>query len=74
VLDAGIDAEFVIAGQGESEFNLRRRAERLRIADRTTFAGRNVIGALPAGPRRLLPDLALPHRGPPQPGCTKSPA
>jgi glycosyltransferase involved in cell wall biosynthesis len=44
VLDAGIDAEFVIAGQGESEFDLRRRAERLRIADRTTFAGRNVIG------------------------------
>jgi glycosyltransferase involved in cell wall biosynthesis len=44
VLDAGIDAEFVIAGQGEAEFDLRRRAERLRIADRTTFAGRNVIG------------------------------
>jgi glycosyltransferase involved in cell wall biosynthesis len=44
VLDAGIDAEFVIAGQGESEFDLRRRAERLRIADRTTFAGWNVIG------------------------------
>jgi glycosyltransferase involved in cell wall biosynthesis len=44
VLDAGIDAEFVIAGQGEAEFDLRRRADRLRIADRTTFAGRNVIG------------------------------
>jgi glycosyltransferase involved in cell wall biosynthesis len=44
VLDAGIDAEFVIAGQGEAEFDLRRRAEKLRIADRTTFAGRNVIG------------------------------
>jgi glycosyltransferase involved in cell wall biosynthesis len=43
VLDAGIDAEFVIAGQGESD-DLRRRAERLRIAERTTFAGWNVIG------------------------------
>jgi glycosyltransferase involved in cell wall biosynthesis len=44
VLDAGIDAEFVIAGQGEAEVELRRRADRLRITDRTTFAGRNVIG------------------------------
>jgi len=44
VLDAGLDAEFVIAGQGEAEVDLRRRATRLRIADRTTFAGRNVIG------------------------------
>ncbi len=44
VLDAGLDAEFVIAGQGEGEVDLRRRAARLRIADRTTFAGRNVVG------------------------------
>jgi glycosyltransferase involved in cell wall biosynthesis len=44
VLDSGIDAEFVIAGQGEAEVDLRRRAARLRIADRVTFAGRNVIG------------------------------
>jgi glycosyltransferase involved in cell wall biosynthesis len=44
VLDAGLDAEFVIAGQGEAEVDLRRRAARLRIADRTTFAGRNVVG------------------------------
>jgi glycosyltransferase involved in cell wall biosynthesis len=44
VLDAGIDAEFVIAGQGEGEVDLRRRAARLRIADRITFAGRNVVG------------------------------
>jgi glycosyltransferase involved in cell wall biosynthesis len=44
VLDAGIDAEFVIAGQGEAEVELRRRAGRLRIADRVTFAGRQVVG------------------------------
>jgi glycosyltransferase involved in cell wall biosynthesis len=44
VLDAGIDAEFLIAGQGECEVDLRRRAGRLRIADRVTFAGRQVVG------------------------------
>lgn len=44
VLDAGIDAEFVIAGQGEAEVDLRRRAGRLRIADRVTFVGRHVVG------------------------------
>lgn len=44
VLDAGIDAEFVIAGQGEDEVDLRRRAERLRIADRVTFAGHSLEG------------------------------
>lgn len=44
VLDAGVDAEFVIAGQGEDEVDLRRRAHRLRIADRVTFAGIPVVG------------------------------
>jgi glycosyltransferase involved in cell wall biosynthesis len=44
VIDAGVDAEFVIAGQGEDEVDLRRRADRLRIADRVTFAGIPVVG------------------------------
>ncbi len=44
VIDAGIDAEFVIAGQGEDEVDLRRRADRLKIADRVTFAGIPVVG------------------------------
>jgi glycosyltransferase involved in cell wall biosynthesis len=44
VIDAGADAEFVIAGQGEDEVDLRRRAHRLRIADRVTFAGIPVVG------------------------------
>jgi glycosyltransferase involved in cell wall biosynthesis len=38
VVDSGVDAEFLIAGQGEDEAELRRRADRLRIADRLTFA------------------------------------
>jgi glycosyltransferase involved in cell wall biosynthesis len=38
VVDAGVDAEFLIAGEGEDEGDLRRRAQRLRIADRLTFA------------------------------------
>jgi len=38
VVDDGLDAEFLIAGQGDDEADLRRRAERLRIADRLTFA------------------------------------
>ncbi len=44
VIDAGVDAEFVIAGQGDDEFDFRRRAERLKIADRVTFAGIPVVG------------------------------
>lgn len=44
VVDGGVDAEFVIAGQGEDEVDLRRRAERLRIAERVTFAGTPVVG------------------------------
>jgi glycosyltransferase involved in cell wall biosynthesis len=36
-LDAGIDAEFLIAGPRRDEGELRRRAQRLRIADRVTF-------------------------------------
>ena len=39
VVDAGVDAEFVVAGQGREEGDLRRRAERLGVADRVTFAG-----------------------------------
>jgi glycosyltransferase involved in cell wall biosynthesis len=38
VVDMGLDAEFLIAGQGEDEGDLRRRAERLRMAERLTFA------------------------------------
>ena len=38
VIDAGVDAEFVIAGRGPREAELRRGTERLRIADRVTFA------------------------------------
>ena len=44
VLDAGVDAEFVVVGQGVEEGDLRRRADRLRIADRVTFAGDAAIG------------------------------
>jgi glycosyltransferase involved in cell wall biosynthesis len=44
VIDAGVDAEFVIAGQGGDEADLRRRAHRLKIADRVTFAGIPLLG------------------------------
>jgi glycosyltransferase involved in cell wall biosynthesis len=44
VVDAGIDAEFVIAGQGEAEVELRRRASRLKIADRLTFTTHSLVG------------------------------
>lgn len=37
IVEAGIDAEFVVAGQGPDEADLRRRAERLGVADRVTF-------------------------------------
>lgn len=39
VVQAGVDSEFVVAGQGHEEGDLRRRADRLGIADRVTFAG-----------------------------------
>ena len=39
VVNAGIDAEFVVAGQGRDEADLRRRADRLGIAGRVTFVG-----------------------------------
>ncbi len=44
VIDAGVDAEFLIAGEGEDEGELRRRAERLRIAERLTFADDIPVG------------------------------
>jgi glycosyltransferase involved in cell wall biosynthesis len=44
VVDAGMDAEFLIAGEGEDEGELRRRAERLRIAERLTFADEIPVG------------------------------
>lgn len=44
VFEAGVDAEFVIAGQGEDEVDLRRKADRLKIADRVTFASIPVLG------------------------------
>jgi glycosyltransferase involved in cell wall biosynthesis len=44
VLDAGIDAEFVLVGEGEEEGDLRRRADRLRLTDRLTFASDAAVG------------------------------
>ena len=44
VLDAGIDAEFVLVGEGEEEGDLRRRADRLRLTDRLTFASDAAFG------------------------------
>jgi glycosyltransferase involved in cell wall biosynthesis len=44
VLDAGVDAEFVLVGEGEEEGDLRRRADRLRLAERLTFAGDAAVG------------------------------
>jgi glycosyltransferase involved in cell wall biosynthesis len=38
ILDGGRDAEFVIAGQGASDVELRRRAQALGIAERVTVA------------------------------------
>ena len=39
LVEQGSDAEFVIAGDGPDEFELRRYADHLRIADRVTFTG-----------------------------------
>lgn len=44
VLEAGLDAEFVIAGLGPDEADLRRRADRLGITERVTFAGIPAVG------------------------------
>ena len=44
VIDSGLDVEFLIAGQGEDEGDLRRRAERLRIAERLTFSADLPVG------------------------------
>jgi glycosyltransferase involved in cell wall biosynthesis len=45
ILDAGRDAEFVIAGQGASHVELRRRAQALRITERVTVAEFPSVGA-----------------------------
>jgi glycosyltransferase involved in cell wall biosynthesis len=45
VLDSGVDAEFVIAGQGTSHVELRRRAQGLGIAERVTVAELTSVGA-----------------------------
>jgi glycosyltransferase involved in cell wall biosynthesis len=45
ILDAGRDAEFVIAGQGAGHFDLRRRAQDLRIAERVTVVEFPSVGA-----------------------------
>ncbi len=45
VLDSGVDAEFVIAGQGTSHVELRRRAQALGIAERVTVAEFTSVGA-----------------------------
>ena len=44
VIDSGLDAEFLIGGQGHDEGDLRRRAERLKISERLTFADELPIG------------------------------
>jgi glycosyltransferase involved in cell wall biosynthesis len=45
VLDSGRDAEFVIAGQGATHLDLRRRAQALGIAERVTLAEFPSVGA-----------------------------
>ena len=45
VLESGVDAEFVIAGQGASHVELRRRAQDLGIAERVTVAEFPSVGA-----------------------------
>jgi glycosyltransferase involved in cell wall biosynthesis len=45
VLDAGYDAEFVIAGEGVKHPDLRRRAQQLRIGERVTAADFPSVGA-----------------------------
>src|SRR5262249_35758568 len=45
ILDDGRDAEFLIAGQGASHVDLRRRAKALRIAERVTVAEFPSVGA-----------------------------
>jgi glycosyltransferase involved in cell wall biosynthesis len=45
ILDSGRDAEFVIAGQGPSHVELRRRAQALGIIERVTVAEFPSIGA-----------------------------
>src|SRR5262249_8956408 len=44
VLDAGYDAEFVIAGQGIKHPDLRRRVAQLRINERVTVADAPALG------------------------------
>ncbi len=45
VLDQGRDAEFVIASQGATQAELRRRAQSLRIGERVTVAEFPSMGA-----------------------------
>lgn len=45
VLEAGRDAEFVIAGQGAPQREMRRRAQQLRIGERVTVAEFPSVGA-----------------------------
>ncbi len=45
ILDSGRDAEFVIAGQGASQVELRRRAQALRITERVTVVEFPSLGA-----------------------------
>jgi glycosyltransferase involved in cell wall biosynthesis len=45
ILDAGYDAEFVIAGQGIKHPDLRRRVAQLRIDERVTVADSPALGA-----------------------------
>ena len=44
VVESGRDVEFLVAGFGSGESRIRRRAERLELVDRLTFAGPAVAG------------------------------
>ncbi len=59
VVDAGRDVEFVVAGSGPEEANLRRMARELGLADRVTFVpyGGDFVDALSAMDLFVLPSL-----------------
>ena len=64
IVEAGRDVEFLVAGDGSNEARIRRRAERLEIADRLTFAGPSVI----EGPFWRVVDLYCQPSTTPGPG------
>ena len=64
IVEAGRDVEFLVAGDGTNEARIRRRAERLEIADRLTFAGPSAI----EGPFWRVVDLYCQPSTTPGPG------